>query len=599
MAWLFAGLATAACPPGAAAAADRIIALTGNSVPGVAGAQLEGFSGATINAAGQVAFEATLKPGGGVTSANNLTVWRVSDATREVLARTGSTAPGGGLFTGFEASSISDDGGVVVGGMRDGVRGVWRYAAPPASGALVAVVGQAPSPDLDQTQLDVIYRPPMQSNAGHVAFDGGLRVGVGGVTNVNDRGLWLSFGGHNQLVTREGAAAPGVNGGQFSTMLPLGVNQLGQSVVVASLKIDGVFITASSNQGIWRLQPGGGTLIARTGSGDVPGLPGASFAIFGVPAINGLGEIAFNAGLAHGGGITSLNDAGVWYSDGTKAALVAQTGAAAPGTGGALFGELFPPLLNDAGELLVSGTLLPGVGGVVDANALGMWLIKPGGSGGALVARTGSGGVPGVPGASFAGFQGAALNASGQIALLATLAVGTGGVTENDNQGIWLLDGPGSGTLVARRGQAIAGRTVSSLDFTGSSGGGDGRPRALNASGELAYRATFSSGEQALVVHTPLGGLAGDFDADGDVDGIDLAHWKAHYGLPTGAAKSQGDADGDGDVDGGDFLFWQRDRTAAPAAPIPEPAGLALLAAGGLARAAQRRGRRGAGNGTD
>ena len=49
-----------------------------------------------------------------------------------------------------------------------------------------------------------------------------------------------------------------------------------------------------------------------------------------------------------------------------------------------------------------------------------------------------------------------------------------------------------------------------------------------------------------------------DFDLDGDVDGNDLADWRAGFGTSPNATVGQGDEDRDGDVDGSDFLNWQR-----------------------------------------
>lgn len=79
----------------------------------------------------------------------------------------------------------------------------------------------------------------------------------------------------------------------------------------------------------------------------------------------------------------------------------------------------------------------------------------------------------------------------------------------------------------------------------------------------------------------------GDFDEDGDVDGVDFGIWQAGYPIAGDASLSDGDADGDGDVDGVDFGIWQTNYpTAAPVAgptAIPEPATLGLLLIGGLA----------------
>jgi hypothetical protein len=71
--------------------------------------------------------------------------------------------------------------------------------------------------------------------------------------------------------------------------------------------------------------------------------------------------------------------------------------------------------------------------------------------------------------------------------------------------------------------------------------------------------------------------VAGDFDDDGDVDGVDLTAWKGGFG-----SSNAGDADDDGDTDGADFLIWQRNHTGPSAASgvaavVPEPGVAALV----------------------
>jgi hypothetical protein len=90
------------------------------------------------------------------------------------------------------------------------------------------------------------------------------------------------------------------------------------------------------------------------------------------------------------------------------------------------------------------------------------------------------------------------------------------------------------------------------------------------------------------------GAHAGDFDADGDVDGADFVAWQTNFPKASGATLAQGDADADGDVDGADFVVWQTNFPFTPgpgAAPVPEPATwtLVMLALGGLAIRARRR----------
>jgi gluconolactonase len=80
--------------------------------------------------------------------------------------------------------------------------------------------------------------------------------------------------------------------------------------------------------------------------------------------------------------------------------------------------------------------------------------------------------------------------------------------------------------------------------------------------------------------------LPGDSDYDGDVDGDDLAVWRAEHSEwadgagPTGAALFS-DANGDGVADGADLLAWQRGlsipATASSGASVPEPTGEVLL----------------------
>ena len=76
--------------------------------------------------------------------------------------------------------------------------------------------------------------------------------------------------------------------------------------------------------------------------------------------------------------------------------------------------------------------------------------------------------------------------------------------------------------------------------------------------------------------------LDGDFDIDGDVDGIDLMTWQQGYGLIGGATFAEGDADADGNVDGNDFLIWQRNVNShpEPSSFVPEPSSIALITLG-------------------
>lgn len=73
-----------------------------------------------------------------------------------------------------------------------------------------------------------------------------------------------------------------------------------------------------------------------------------------------------------------------------------------------------------------------------------------------------------------------------------------------------------------------------------------------------------------------------DFDADGDVDGLDFLIWQEGFG--TGTTQPEGDANNSGAIDSDDLAVWQTQYGAAAAlgsvTSIPEPASLLLVLLG-------------------
>lgn len=572
-------------------AGTEVVAVTGDAAPGAAGAKLGSIAAGSINDAGEVVFRATLQEGfGGVSSTNDAVVWRLSESTKAIIAREGVVAPGGGTYSTFSQATLDDAGNVALRAtLSAGQVGTWRLTAP-GSGAVVARTEDLAVPDLPSARFQNLDFRHLQSSNNVVPWGASLLEGAGGVSTADRRGIWIDDAIDSTLIARSNTTeTPGIGGGKFSNLVASAVNGAAQVAVIGVMRTDSGGVSSSNNVGIWRLTAGGGTLVARRGVGAVPGVAGASFEQFQDPVINSTGQLAFDALLL--GGVR-----GVWRYDGGVGALLARTGAGvAAGTTGALYADFSSPVLNDAGQSLIKGTLAAGVGDAVSGNEVGLWLAEPGES--TLLARIGSGGVPGIVGASFAAFTSMSLNSEGIAAVAAELSLGPGGVSTGNEHGIWLLDAVGGSQLIARTGDVLSGRTIASLEMLGDSGGADGRARSLNNIGQLAFKAAFTDGVEAMMLYTPESTTeyAANFDGDDDVDGADLTRWRTNFGAGPSATKAQGDADLDGDVDGADFLVWQREVTGplssvATVQPVLEPtSGLLTLAAATAAAASRRR----------
>jgi hypothetical protein len=363
-----------------ALAADQLVAITGDAQPGGGGAKLQNVAAASVNDAGQVALRATLAHGvGGVTAANDSAIWRISGATRELMARTGvSGAPnvGAGAFGAFTAHALANDGTIAVRAALDvGNQGFWRLEAP-ASASVLAVTGSLPAPLLPTAQLDSVGFTVLQSPEGVVAFDGRLAAGSGGVSTANDRAVWVDAPGSVALVAREGVSAvPGVAGGKFAVATSAGVNDFGQALVVGTLDAGPGGVTSLDANGLWRLNASGGELVLRRTASDAPGVAGAHFDEFHEPAMNAAGQVALHGVLFTNVAVNVTNNQGVWLYDGAEGHLIARSGVGeAPGVPGGTFAAFGGPLLNDAGQVLFAGSLAPSVGSVTSANNRGLWI---------------------------------------------------------------------------------------------------------------------------------------------------------------------------------------------------------------------------------
>lgn len=417
--------------------------------PGVPGAVFSGFFAGglpapILNDDGDVAFIGSLT-GGGVTALSNSGIWRQEAGVLELVVRQGDAAPGapGATFFQFgspsaitfnEAGHVSFLSFLLGGGVNASNEfGIWSTS----TGILDKVARQGDVAAGFTESYRFLFLPPVLSGQGTVAFNGTL-TGFGG-----KRAIWKGVANSLVVVAKRGDNAPGTGGGTFNNFYEASftpeVNDAGRVAFLAELSNAG-----PSPSSIWSDAAGALTLIAREG-GPAPGTS-TGFAplneSFVTLLLNGQGDVAFRAALT---GVAANNDSGIWAQRNGSLGLVAREGEAAPGTGGASFGDMHPAFSRAV-----------------------------------------------------------AFNNRSQVAFFANL-VGPG-VTTANNAGIWMTDTAGNLQLVIRKGDVIevapgTFRTAVGVgDFISNSGGQNGRPRALNDLGELALRVVLDNNHEALLV---------------------------------------------------------------------------------------------------
>ncbi|XAL99601.1 hypothetical protein OT109_18730 [Phycisphaeraceae bacterium D3-23] len=175
--------------------------------PGVAFMRLYALSG--INDAAQLAFHATLT-GAGVDDHNDSGIWAQLSGAPELVARAGDAAPGTGpgvVFDGFNNPFLNAAGQVAFEATLDGTgvddtndRGMWSQGS--GSLELIARSGSN-APGTDTGVLFRAFSSPVFNNAGQTAFFADLE-GTG-VDFTNDEGIWATnLAGQLTLVARSG-----------------------------------------------------------------------------------------------------------------------------------------------------------------------------------------------------------------------------------------------------------------------------------------------------------------------------------------------------------------------------------------------------------
>ena len=448
----------------------RLVALSGQQAPGTpAGAIFDLFSAPdSLNRKGGAVFEALLKTGvGGVDATNSDGIWVEGPSGISLVARKGSQAPDsptGAVFDHFYDNPMNRAGQVAMrASLLVGQGGVtlpdslcmWSNASGSLS-LLARANSQAPGVPLGA--LFRTFDSPVINASGRTAFYAELVTGAAGVDNTNNQGIWSTAPGLLTLVARNGDQAPGTPAGAVFDFLDSdpALNDAGKITFAAAL-VQGVGgVDATNGSGIWSDRSGALDLVIRGGDPAPGTLPGALFDLFvGAPDVNAAGQMAFYGFLQTGpGGISGSNDQGIWSEGSGSLDLVAQSGSQAPGTeAGATFQSFGFPLINSAGKVAFRGVLTPGTGGVTADNDSGIWSNSSGTV--ALVAREGDN-APGTAGATVFDQINSDpyLNAGSHVAFTSKLRGGSVTAGVNDT-GLWAQDATGTLVLLARNGDTI------------------------------------------------------------------------------------------------------------------------------------------------
>ena len=202
---------------------------------------------------------------------------------------------------------------------------------------------------------------------------------------------------------------------------------------------------------------------------------GATFEDFGNPVINQAGQVAASASLING-----TSGFGLFVGDGNNAVAIALGGQAAPKGGNYERGFFLPLRINDNGDVAFFAGLTGG--------ALG--LFRGNGANTTAIAISGTN-APGTTG-TFNQFRDFQILNDGRIAVIATLTVGVGGVNTSNNMGIWIGTSDADLQLVVRTGDVIDGRVLTRLPQFGV-----GNQFAINENG-VVWVGTFGT-TKALV----------------------------------------------------------------------------------------------------
>lgn len=331
--------------------------------------------------------------------------------------------------------------------------------------------------------------------------------GLSHISAANDLGLWMKDATHPLTpVLREGSM---IGQRKITTLVSFMVGNGSPGQGRGWLRNDGttpkvlaLVILDRTAQAIVSSTYGGVPVVeseSGPGGGGPPNIMGASFASYGVPAANAANQVAFAGAMTvNAGGVLRADAHGIFASNGAGAftPIARVTKLSDPANAaGPTFSVLKDPVLGNDGALAFPATLK---GGGLKGLAINSLWYQPAGGSLALFAQGGAA-PPNLSNvAQFRAFTSLAISDRGPL-FTATLLAGKGGVVAATAKGMWGVDSKGITRLLFRTGDEVDDLTVKDFTALLAVPGSLGTTHSFNAAGTVAWRASFVGGSTAIV----------------------------------------------------------------------------------------------------
>jgi len=533
----------------------RVVALSGQSAPGLAAGQWTAFDLPSINASGQIAFH-------GETDGSfvDYGLWTTKpDDPQDLRIIIGTDlfppdAPPGVRYARTELfyvhPMLNDDGSIGFWTHLDGypddpadLRGsIFRF-----DGTTIEAVAHPGDtvPGIPGATLAWIGNLAGRSAGGLLTFD--ARLEGPGITEDNDYVQLVEWFGGLTAVIREGGPAPGMPGVTWSPIVPFPETHVasnGRLTFLSETSDDFLF----GAHAIWQGFPGAIEAVVKTGDPLPNGQPFRRFSFPDRFATNDAGSVVAQLSF----GLPDPLGEGLFRFGPGGDEVILLDGQPAP------FGTW--QQVESGFQMGPDGTVvfIARLAGVPADADTGLFRQRPG-QPVELLVREGDQPFGSNPGVEFDDLTVAdvtVIDGSGRIHFRANRR--GPGMTPEWHDGVWTIEPDGTVNVVLRGQQAMTVapfdvRFVHDIRFWSGDGPETGLPAGVNERGDLALRVGFHDGSEAIVHAWLPPDCPADRDGDGVITFDDLLIVLGDFGR-TGPIGTGGDADWDGDTDFDDLL---------------------------------------------